>query len=297
MGNFEYGFDRSEYLLKIVGWFSIKNNKIVIDRIYNKLLEELEAQKTPYNQMDITEKRRILMECYKSFKSDEFRYGLKGKTPKKIAQDFGEEMLGIQKRKYDMSDKFIPGLITTKELLDGRNFKLVKVEQLKADDTDGIPYVGEEMWSGFVIEQIGYLIYHDGENFIDDIKQYSVTIPTGYHTEIERTVFTKKIDYDLLGNDENYAEAIYTELLTPNNIDKTNAGGYIGEVVVSNKMLAGEEKEDDGGFYTYQISDKKNSNGITLNGYALSIDPHVVTACKILEKRQKAKNKNNDESR
>lgn len=290
MGNFEYGFDRSEYLLKIVKWFSIKNDKLIIERIYNQLLVELEKQKTPYNQMDITEKKRILMECYKSFKSEEFRYGLRGKSPRKIAQDFGEEMLGIQKRKYDMSDKFIPGLITTKKLPDGRNIKLVKVEPLKADDKDGIPYVGEEMWSGFVIEQIGYLIYHDGENFIDDIKQYRVTVPTGYGTEIERTVFTKKIDYDLLCQDENYAEAIYTELLTPANIDKSNSGGYIGEIVVSNEMSPGEEKEN-GGFYTYQISDRKNSNGQTLNGRALSVDPHVVTACKIIERREKAKNK------
>ena len=76
MANFEYGFDRSEYLLKIVKWFSIKNNKITIERLYNKLLEELESQKNPRNQMDITERKRILMECYKSFKSDEFRYFL-----------------------------------------------------------------------------------------------------------------------------------------------------------------------------------------------------------------------------
>lgn len=294
MGNFEYGFDRSKYLLKIVEWFRLKDNKLVIERIYNKLLEELEGQKTPHNQMDITEKKRILMECYKSFRSDEFRYGLRGKNPKKIAQDFGEEMLGIQKRKYDMSDKFIPGLITTKKLPDGRNFKLVKVEQLKADDKDGIPYVDDE--TGFIIQQIGYLIYNDGEEYIDDIKQYRVTIPIGLHKEIERIIFTKKIDYDLLGLDENYAEAIFTELLTPANIDKSNAGGYIGEIVASNTMTPGEEM-DDGVFYTYQISEKKTSNGQTLNGRALSVDPHVVTACKILERREKLKNKEKDEGR
>lgn len=294
MGNFEYGFDRSKYLLKIVEWFRIKDNKIIIERIYNKLLEELERQKNPHNQMDITEKKRILMECYRSFKSDEFRYGLRGKNSKKVAQDFGEEMLGIQKRKYDMSDKFVPGLIGDKKLPDGRNLKLVKVEQLKADDTERIPYVDDE--TGFIIEQIGYLIYNDGEEYIDDIKQYRVTIPIGLHKEIERIVFTKKIDYDLLGVDENYTEAIYTELLTPANIDKSNSGGYIGEIVVSNTMTPGEEM-DDGVFYTYQISDRKTSNGQDFNGRALSVDPHVVTACKILERRAKMKNKDKDQGR
>lgn len=285
MANFEYGFDRRDFLLKVVRQFNSKSNKYIIERVYNQMLEALQKQKSPYNQMDITEKIRILKECYKSFKSDEFRYGLRGVSPIKIAQDFGEEMLGILKRKYDMSDKFCPGLIGSRKLPNGINYKMVGVKPLEADDQAGIPYIDEER--GFIIEQIGTLGYSDGEQIIDNIKQYRVTVPTGYGTEIERIVFTNKIDFDLLGEDENYAEAIYTELLRPNNIDKSNAGGYIGEVVVSKQMIPGEEKGDDGDFYTYQIS----------NTHAITVDPIVVTACKILERRQKAKNKDESEGR
>ena len=251
MGNFEYGFDRTEYLLKIVKWFSMKDDRIIIERIYNQLLGELESQKTPRNQMDITERKRILMECYRSFKSDEFRAGLKGKSSKKIAQDFGEDILGILKRKYDMSDKFSHGLISSKKLPDGTNKKMVGVKPLAEDDERTIPYSDGE--SGFIIQQIGELIYSDGINLIDDIKQYRVTVPTGYHRTVDRIVFTKKIDFDLLGQDDNYEE--------------------------SSQMAPGEVQDDDSGFYTYQISPT----------YALTVDPIAVTAAKIIEKREKAK--------
>ena len=277
MGNINYGFDRSAYLLRMVGYFNKKQNKLVRERLYKRILAQLEEQKSPYNQMDITEKIRIVKECYRSFKSDEFREGLEGKSPKKIAQDFGEEMLGIPKRKYNMSDKFSPGLIGSKKLQDGTNKKMVGVKPLGVEDKNGIPYIDEE--KGFTIEQIGKLIYNDGIDIIDDIKQYRVTLPVGYRKSIERTVFTKKIDYDLLAMDENYAEAIFTELLTVNNIEQANAGGYIGEIVPSKDMAPGEEKDDENGFYTYQVSPT----------YAFSVDPIVVTATKILEERQKVK--------
>lgn len=284
MSNIEYGFDRRKFLLQIVGQFNTKigivnpeRDKMMMERVYNQMLTALEKQKKPSNQMDITEKIRILKECYRNFKSDAFREGLKGKSPKKIAQDFGEEMLGIFKRQYDMSSMFSPGLIGSRKLPDGKMKKMVGVKPLADNDERTIVDIEEDM--NITIQQIGELIYSDGIDIINDIKQYVITLLDKNGKTIEKTVFTNNIDLNLLSNDTNYAKAVFTELLNINNIEHSNAGGYIGEIVPSKKMIPGEERMDESGFYSYQIN----------TDYAITYDPIAVSAAKIIEKRAQEK--------
>lgn len=276
MGNYEYKFDRIAFLEKLVGQFMTKKDKNIMERVYNQMLTALEKQITPFNQMEVTEKKRILKEWYRSVKSDEFRAGLKGQSSKKIALDFADEMLGIPKRKYDMSDMFNPGLIASKKLSNGVNKKLVDVKKLNENDRRRIPYVTE--YGDYIIEETGELVYIDGINLIDGIKQYSITMPNGVNGKIERKIFTNKIDFDALETEKEYSEAFFTELLSANNMDKSNSGGYIGELVKSNGLKPGVEKIDEGGFYTYGI-----------NKYAISYDAMAVTAAKIVEEREKKK--------
>lgn len=276
MGNYEYKFDRIAFLEKLVGQFMTKQDKNIMERVYNQMLAALEKQITPYNQMDVTEKKRILKEWYRSVKSDEFRAGLKGQNNRKIALDFADEMLDIPKRKYDMSDMFNPGLIASKKLSNGVNKKLVDVKKLNENDRRRIPYVTE--YGDYIIEETGELVYIDGINLIDGIKQYSITMPNGVNGKIERKIFTNKIDFEALETEKDYSEAFFTELLSANNMDKSNSGGYIGELVKSNGLKPGVEKIDEGGFYTYGI-----------NKYAISYDAMAVTAAKIVEEREKKK--------
>lgn len=276
MGNYEYKFDRIAFLEKLVGQFMTKQDKDVMDRVYNQMLTALEKQITPYNQMDVTEKKRILKEWYRNVKIEEFRAGLKGQNNRKIALDFADEMLDIPKRKYDMSDMFNPGLIASKKLSNGVNKKLVDVKKLNENDRRRIPYVTE--YGDYVIEEIGELIYIDGINLVDGVKQYNITMPNEEMGKIERQIFTNKIDFDALETENDYSEAFFSELLSLNNLDKSNAGGYIGEIVTSNEIKPGEEKISSNGFYTYGI-----------NKYAISYDAMTVTAAKIVEEREKKK--------
>lgn len=276
MDNYEYKFDRIAFLEKLVGQFMTKQDKQIMERVYNQMLKALDKEITPYNQMEITEKKRILKEWYKSVKSDEFRAGLKGQGYKKIALDFADEMLGIPKRKYDMSDMFNSRLIASKKLSNGLNKKLVDVKSLPVNDRKRIPYVTE--FGDYIIEEIGELVYIDGINLVDNVKQYSITMPDGCGKRTERKIFTNKIDFDALEAEKDYSDAFFSELLSINNMEKSNAGGYIGELVPSNGLKPGNEKIDDGGFYTYGI-----------NKYAISYDAMTVTAAKIVEERERKK--------
>lgn len=276
METYEYKFDRIAFLEKLVGQFMTKKDKQLMERVYNQMLKELDKQINPYNQMETVEKKRILKEWYRSVKSDEFRAGLKGQNHRKIALDFADEMLGIPKRKYDMSDMFNPGLIASKKLSNGLNKKLVDVKILKEDDRRRIPYVTES--EDYIIEEIGELVYIDGINLVDNLKQYSIIMPDGCGRKTERKIFTNEIDFNALETEKDYSEAFFNELLSFNNMDKSNAGGYIGELVHSNGLKPTEEKIDNGGFYTYGV-----------NKYAISYDAMAVTAAKIIEEREKKK--------
>lgn len=276
MEKYEYKFDRLAFLERLVGQFMTKQDKRVMERVYNQMVTALEKQITPYNQMDIAEKKRILKIWYDSAKSDEFRSGLKGQSNRKIALDFADEMLDIPKRKYDMSDMYCPGLIASKKLSNGVTKKLVDIKKLSEDDVRRIPFVTE--YGDYIIEEIGELVYIDGINLVDNVKQYNIVMPDGYCKKTERTVFTNNIDFDALSTDKDYADAFFNELLSFNNMDKSNAGGYIGELVRSNGLKPAEEKIDDSGFYTYGI-----------NKWAISYDSMAVTAAKIVEEREKKK--------
>lgn len=276
MSNYKYGFNRIEFLEKLVRQFMTKEDKQVMERVYNQILVALEKQCTPYNQMDIAEKKRILKEWYRNVKIYDFRAGLKGQSSRKIAADFADEMLGIPKRKYDMSDMFNPGLIASKKLSNGVNKKLVDVKTLKENDRRGIPYVTK--FGDYIIEEIGELVYIDGINLVDNVKQYNITMPDGCGKKTEKKIFTNEIDFDLLETDKEYSEAFFDELLSFNNMDRANAGGYVGELVHSNGLKPAEEKISEGGFYTYGI-----------NKYAISYDALAVTAARIVEEREKKK--------
>lgn len=277
MENYEYKFDRIAFLERLVKQFMNKKDKQVIEKVYNQILEALDKEMTPYNQMEITEKKRILKEWYRSAKSDDFRRGLKGQSSKKIARDFADEMLGIPKRKYDMSDMFNAGLIASKKLFNGVNKKLVDVKPLSNDDERGIPYVTK--YQDYIIEEVGELVYIDGINLVDNLKQYRIIMPDGHGKKTEKEFFTNEIKFELLEYDEEYSDAFFTELLSSNNMDKSNAGGYIGELVPRNGIEPAEERIDNCGFYTYGINKK----------WALAYDTMAVTAAKIIEEREKKK--------
>lgn len=295
-----YGFDRRAFLFSKVAQFKTKNIEniqlpkednlnseerlkrmnshldAIIDRMYSQLLTEIEKMSGTYSEMDITEMKRLLKECYNKFKKEDFRAKVKNMSSKRIAQELGEELLGISKRKYDMSNLYCEGLIADKKYSDGSTKKMVGLKPLDSNDDRTIICVNDE--ANVKIQQVGTLLYSDGITGIDNVGQYKVEIPIRNGKQKEYVVFSK-IDFDLLASDANYQEAVFGELLSGSNIELSNAGGYIGEIVYSTGMEPGNERKDENGFYTYQISDS----------YALSVDSMAVTAAKIWDARQKDK--------
>lgn len=284
MGIVNYGFDRSDFLLTVMGQFNNKPNKEAVERIYNQLMEALNKQSTPYNQVIITEKRRILMETYGKFKNDEFRKKSKGFSPRKISTDFEEEILGTQKRHYDMSHKYDKGMIATKTLADGTQKEMVGLKPL--DELCSIFY--DEYGREFIIQPTGRLMYQSGVSDFDYMTEYTIEIPISNTRKKEfKGIFTN-IDLNLLTEDKKYAEAVFGELLSKNTLEHTNAGGYIGQIVPSRSIPQHQENDDEeSGFYTYQVNDT----------HALSVDLVAATAAKIWKDRQKAKNKDMNEGR
>lgn len=137
-------------------------------------------------------------------------------TWKQFMSLYGEKILGDSKRQYDMSGRFNNELNETgasvyAEVKDGKLYKYVDQKNNEID-----------------IQEVGILTYKEWNGIIAQINKYRVLQKISKDEKIEREVFT---NINMLQMDDpKYRSAVLSELLSYNNIEFSNAGGYIGEI-------------------------------------------------------------------
>jgi len=184
---------------------------------------------------------------------------------------FPEILFGDDKRKYDMSHKYIPDLLATLKLPDGSSGYMVKVKK-EENPQPPIP-LKTDYGRTIYLSKIGTLHYLLGSKADDYLSQYQITISRdGIEKYEDQYIVYSKIDLNKLTENSIYRSLIINELLSKNNIELSNASGYIGEIEPThgenNQLSVGEELDADGGFYRYQVSPN----------YALFYDPQHLSA-------------------
>lgn len=135
-----------------------------------------------------------------------------------------------------------------------------------------------------ILQEVGELEYsveHEGKH---RISRYKVSKEIEGKEPSEEYVFSHIDLYEMRENIQ-YREAVLGELLSDNNISKSNASGYIGELSDSigelERMKIGDEIDD--GDYIYKTP-HKSKNG---QYYGLVYDAQDLSAVVELEKQQK----------
>ena len=193
-------------------------------------------------------KRKIIEMCWTIFKEKTL--------PPDIHKEAIRRILKGENRKYDMSVIY-EGDISQQETPFDPPF-------------DGIFITKNKQGKNITIQTIGGVKYSNAFLCEGHIIKYSITIQERDAT-YQYEVFSN-INLMRMQNDKKYSEAVLEQLLSRNNIEFSNAGGYIGEIVSTSysfqKLTVGEEHTDRDGGYRFQISED----------YALVYEPEPLTA-------------------
>lgn len=229
------------------------------------------------------EKRKILENCRALFENASTKKEVdleiatirteinttKGRNPivseiaKWLINCFSEEIFAVNKRTYDMSQIASSGTLRTFRTPQGITLKDVgyatfeQMQQLKYKK-DGIKIKRPEAFLEDIqgnpihIKLIGCLVY-GLPTHKRSLRKYSITKTIN---EIEQK-YEKFLDVDInaLNHDINLRRIVASELLSPNNLERSNADDYIGEIFSESLLKPGSEKFQDS-FYTYQITQK-----------------------------------------
>lgn len=273
-----------------------KQIKITVEDAYQHLLR---ANKNP-------EKKQILENCKNLFESDSTQkevdleietirndtIATKGKNPtdsevaKWLIKCFSEEIFAVNKRTYDMSQLPAKGLLAPIKISQGKTSEVVSYvsfEQIQQEreKKDGkiierpTKLFKDKHGNTLLIEFNGHLTY-GSPNGNKSIRKYSITKNIN-GIEQKYKVFTK-IDMQRLRSDEAYRNVVIHELLSPKNLNRSNADGYIGEILTESILNPRDEKLE-GSIYTYQITSE----------HALVYDGEKLEAVRTHRKQELAK--------
>ena len=167
---------------------------------------------------------------------------------------YSEQILGNNKRQYDMSNLFNAAYIKSTN-----NDKCENGKKIKYIPTKGNAYeFSDNNGNEFCIEEIGNLYMQKWNREQSHIEKYKITRKENGKQIKTEEIYTN-INISRL-DDDKYKEAIITELFSRKNIDLSNAAGYVGEVVETPEELkkesCGAEKVIGGSMYFYKIYDK-----------------------------------------
>lgn len=101
------------------------------------------------------------------------------------------------------------------------------------------------------IKHVGHLGYKCDPSSNDYVSMFRVSKHKDDKVLMNPTILFSNIDMNALDN-EDYKSIVANTLLSNNNIELSQADGYIGEIYSQSTLHAGEEKFTPG-FYTYQI--------------------------------------------
>ena len=220
-----------------------------------------------------------------------FRYIEEQKLPEKITNgktsqaEFEEnalmEIASIPKRKYDMRDLNNPDLIMNANT--PQREKNISIKKSK-----GVAYKGiDKNGNIIIITEMGEILYQDWRNATSYLHVYNVE----KHSDgvISNDLVCSEI---IIQNmyDPKYREAVLEELLSQDNIQKSNVGSYIGRIVrrekESEKDIRHSERQDNEE-YSYRINDE----------YVLVYDATEVSAIVALQKYNKKKKEEKDQEK
>ena len=231
------------------------------------------------NSQQDAEKRNILEKCLALFRSPKFKilidrekekYGIlnqedvtgetRAENLRKVIQlsqelscTLSEIIFGDLKRKYNMGSKASKGMVSTITTPEGAVKKDVRLNNIEKPLAPIV--IQNSFGNNISIQHIGTLSYSTRSS---DEYIFKFRISRWSYDENEKTfdVFSN-IDLNKLKEDAEYCNVVVQELLSENNIDFSNADGYIGEISdttgASEQLRVGEQK-DIPGFYRYQIS-------------------------------------------
>lgn len=252
-------FDQKSFMLNIIGEFRNKPTEDSIRTTYNYLKRQLDRELKNDNFHVIQRKIEILQKCYDMFSDEGFRNIIRrgNLSAKQIAQKSAGRILGADKRKYDMSNKYLKGSVASKKGQYGELKMDMDFDTTKRDDT---PEKFNNGTKTIYIRQSGELSYTSG--FMvekNKVKQYKIILQ-GNNTKEEYYVFSEGIDLEKMKIDSEYCSAVLDELLSENNIKLSESGHYIGSICDtkddSKPLQVGDEREDGlYGDYEYQISE------------------------------------------
>ena len=192
----------------------------------------------------------------------------------------------FKRETYDMSQLPAKGLLAPIKISQGKTSEVVSYvsfEQIQQEreKKDGkiierpTKLFKDKHGNTLLIEFNGHLTY-GSPNGNKSIRKYSITKNIN-GIEQKYKVFTK-IDMQRLRSDEAYRNVVIHELLSPKNLNRSNADGYIGEILTESILNPRDEKLE-GSIYTYQITSE----------HALVYDGEKLEAVRTHRKQELAK--------
>lgn len=222
-----------------------------VGALYKKLRSRVPDDNSSQNIV----KGKILENCFALFQNTQAMEKFdEDKLPdeelaKKIMDTFSERILGDAKRKYDMSDKYSKGMI------DSKSFRFIPSSvydelYLKDDNSN----------AKIMLCRLGKLTYGTASIGNESIDKYAVSLLEDGIVTQSYEVFSD-INFDELLKNKEYHQAVLDGLLSINNIELSNACGYIGEIDDPNtsyeqQIGVGEEVDDGYGTYRYRVSEE-----------------------------------------
>ena len=243
-----------------------------IDNRKRKVLEQLlENKKFAELLRREKEKNGILDQEFLSTENREENLRKIYELSQKLSSKLAEVIFSDGKRKYNMSSLSTSGIVSKEKPI---TFIAENGPAMNLTDILG---------SQISIQQIGRLHYHVGPILDNYIFKYRVSRHISKEEILIDEVFSN-IDLNELEDNPDYADAVTNTLLTNNNIEFSQANGYIGEISEQSSLEPNTERLDSD-LYTYQITPE----------YALIFDGEKIEAIKAYKEQEK--NKDKDEER
>ena len=272
-------FNRMLFLETVIREFLNKSSYSSLKTAYDGHIRIIRPDADPERRDINKQKIKILDSCFEKFTNPEFKQLIETikaeKNPKPqvlvraIAKSLAEDVLGDNKRTYDMSDRFSAGQITP------NSTRLAPVKGLSVTVND---FFGNNV----SVQKVGTLTYDTPAVKCESIDKYKI-FKTLSDSNVQECEIFSFIDLNMLKRDKEYRDAVLGELLSKNNIELSNTRGYVGQIVSTKnspvQLKVGDQRQNREKFYRYQVS----------QDYALIYDPQDLTAV-VSHARQQALN-------
>ena len=219
---------------------------------YNNIKTAIENDKKKGNigEEELIKRVRVLDKVYKMFSDERFRKDIIDYkiTQEQFISKYGEQILGDNKRTYNMSTLRDDGRIGTYK--DGD--KKIKYNEVDGKEIEFLDMEGKKV----IIQRVGELRFD--ETYVEgrEVSKYKVVRQIDDNKYYIDYVFSNIILPEMQVNEE-YKRVVLEELLSQSNIKFSKAGGYVGSISKMTEKYRshdiGEEWKDSE-YYVYRAS-------------------------------------------